>query len=148
MTSVGISSSDLNISGSPVTTSGSITANVKTTILDGGRYTPTVSGISGASSLTVQSFTWSRVRDIVTVHGTINIGTKGSNGTISFTIDNSPVTSAFTSQWDANGTVTWHPVAQAGSIWAISSSSSFQVQVIGALAGSGDLTISCQYEVK
>ncbi|HTH58251.1 MAG TPA: hypothetical protein VL728_19530 [Cyclobacteriaceae bacterium] len=112
-----------------------------------GRYTPTLSSASGFSSPTVQSFTWSRNGTIVTVSGAVTIGTKGSNGTMSFILT-LPVTSSLTSTYDANGVANWQPVAQSGQVFAVGSTSTVEIIVIGALAGSGDVSMTFQYEVK
>jgi hypothetical protein len=124
--------------------SGSVTGTTNQYIASG-TYTPTVSGVSGLDTNTPRTCQWIRVGNVVNISGIIS-ATKAANGSISFQIS-LPITSSFSTAYKAGGAAAWNPVAEAGSVACVNGGSTLQIQIIGALAGSGDITFTAQYEI-
>lgn len=142
VTSVGITSSDFAISGSPVTTSGNITANLNTSGVAAGSYTTvtvTSKGIVTAGSVT-------------TINSGVSRSLSNSTGsTNQYTISSTlrarvtySITFSFTvtALLGASATVYLEYSTNAGSSWVLASQCSKSFLLGLALTGSDDMNLS------
>lgn len=101
---------------------------IKVDLLVSGIYTPTVTDVVNTSTYTVRECRYSRVGDIVTVSGQIELNTAAGAGTVSAFLVSLPIASAFTTSYQASGSGALN-VTRDGSIWVSSDVASDKVQM-------------------
>lgn len=143
VTSVGLSSSDLAVSGSPVTSSGSITANLSTTGISAGTYRAAVTyDTKGRATSAINPTVNNSVsRSLSNAAGSTNRFTISATQPV-FATYSITMTFTITALLSSSATVFLEYSVDAGSNWVIVSQCTTSFGLGLALTGSNDMSLS------